>query len=69
LEGAADWLAREALARGLELGELEAAMLEAALAETRGNISAAARALGITRRALEYRIEAKRKADQEEAGA
>ena len=67
LEGAADWLAREALARGLELGELEAAMLEAALAETRGNISAAARVLGITRRALEYRIEAKRKAEQ--AGA
>lgn len=69
LEGAADWLAREALARGLGVGDVEAAMIDAALAETRGNMSAAARQLGITRRALEYRVEARKKQADAEASS
>ena len=56
LLGAADELARSALAHGLSVAEVEAAMLDRAVREARGNLSAAARALGITRRALEYRL-------------
>lgn len=53
--GAAGELARLALAQGLELDELSAACIERALREERGNASAAARRLGLSRRALEYR--------------
>ncbi|MFT7678120.1 MAG: DNA-binding NtrC family response regulator [Planctomycetota bacterium] len=53
--GAAGELARLALAQGLELDELSAACIERALQEERGNASAAARRLGLSRRALEYR--------------
>ncbi len=50
-------LARQALAQGLTLGDLESAMLHVAAAENRGNLSAAARQVGLTRRAFEYRLE------------
>ena len=56
LDGAARRVATEALAQGLSWEELELALFEQALAEQRGNLSAAARQLGITRRALEYRV-------------
>lgn len=55
LRGAAAELAREALATGVSLEELERSMIEEALAETRGNASAAARRLGLSRRAFDYR--------------
>ena len=45
-----------ALARGLSLDEWTQEMIQAALLEQRGNKSAAARRLGITRRALDYRL-------------
>lgn len=53
--GAQD-LARAALARGLSLQDWTREMIRAALEEQRGNKSAAARRLGITRRALDYRL-------------
>ena len=56
LVGAADRIAQEALAAGVEVEELVQTMLEAALAEARGNVSAAARRLGLSRRAFEYRL-------------
>jgi two-component system response regulator PilR (NtrC family) len=49
-------LARAALARGLSLEDWTREMIQAALEEQRGNKSAAARRLGITRRALDYRL-------------
>ena len=49
-------LARMALASGVELDALAHAMMEEALAEQRGNVTAAARQLGVSRRAFEYRI-------------
>jgi two-component system response regulator PilR (NtrC family) len=55
LAGAQD-LARAALARGLSLEDWTREMIQAALEEQRGNKSAAARRLGITRRALDYRL-------------
>jgi len=55
LAGAQD-LARAALARGLTLEDWTQEMIQAALEEQRGNKSAAARRLGITRRALDYRL-------------
>jgi DNA-binding NtrC family response regulator len=55
LAGADRSLARAALAQGLSLDRLTLAMLEEALAEQRGNLSAAARRLGLSRRAFEYR--------------
>ena len=55
LTGAQD-LARAALARGLSLDDWTQEMIQAALEEQRGNKSAAARRLGITRRALDYRL-------------
>ena len=67
LQGAADWIAREALARGLTVADVEAAMIQAAMHATRGNVSASARTLGLTRRALEYRVEALKKAAAESA--
>jgi DNA-binding NtrC family response regulator len=56
LVGVAEEIAARALAAGLTLGELERALLEQALREHRGNVAAAARALGLTRRAAEYRL-------------
>jgi DNA-binding NtrC family response regulator len=53
--GVAGELAERALAHGLTLEELEHAMLEAAFHQQRGNASGAARQVGLTRRAFEYR--------------
>jgi DNA-binding NtrC family response regulator len=64
IDGAADRLAREALSQGLGLEELSNALLDAALAEERGNVSAAARRVGLSRRAFEYR-RAKTEVDEE----
>lgn len=53
--GRADELARAALAHGVGAADLERAMIDAALEEERGNVAAAARRLGLTRRAFDYR--------------
>ena len=55
LEGAADRIAGEVLSHGVSLEELDFAVLRRALDEARGNLSAAARSLGLSRRAFEYR--------------
>jgi two-component system response regulator HydG len=61
-------LARAVLARGVTLAELERAVLARALEEQRGNASAAARQVGLTRRAFEYRLaEPAREARAEDA--
>jgi len=54
--GVPEELARQALAHGLTVDELTGAMLDEALAEQRGNVSAAARRVGLTRRAFDYRL-------------
>ena len=56
VRGSAGRIASEALAHGLRAEELDRALLEAALREERGNVSAAARRLGLTRRTFEYRL-------------
>ena len=56
-EGVVEELARSALAHGLRIQELELAMMDRALEEQRGNMSAAARQVGLTRRAFEYRLQ------------
>ena len=61
-------LARQALAHGLTLADLESALLERSLEESRGNLAAAARQVGLTRRALEYRLARRRDADEETSG-
>ena len=53
--GADQTLAREALAHGISLDGMTLAMIETALEEERGNVSAAARRLGLSRRAFDYR--------------
>jgi DNA-binding NtrC family response regulator len=55
LEGAADDLARTALAQGLTVDDMANAMMARALHDHRGNVSAAARSVGLTRRAFDYR--------------
>jgi two-component system response regulator FlrC len=55
LVGAARGVARAALAQGLGAEELLAALVAEALAAERGNASAAARRLGLTRRAFDQR--------------
>jgi two-component system response regulator PilR (NtrC family) len=57
LLGAADRLALQALAQGIGLERFEAALLRAAWTQERGNLSAAARAVGLSRRAFEYRLQ------------
>ena len=54
--GRAEELAQRALALGITADALEDALITAALREQRGNIAAAARQVGLSRRALEYRI-------------
>ena len=54
--GLAEDLATRALAAGLSVADLERALLDRALEENRGNLSAAARQVGLTRRAAEYRL-------------
>ena len=63
--GAAGKIARDVLARGLTLDELTYAVMEEAVREHRGNLSAAARSVGLSRRAFDYR----RKKLIEERGA
>jgi DNA-binding NtrC family response regulator len=56
-EGVAEDLARQALAHGIGLEALERAVIARAHSEQRGNVSAAARRLGLSRRAFETRHE------------
>jgi len=56
LSGAAEGLARSALALGLGVEDVLDALADEALREERGNVTAAARRLGITRRTLELRL-------------
>ena len=56
-------LADQALSHGVGLEDFERALLQAALAQARGNLSAAARAVGLTRRAFEYRVERQKSPD------
>jgi DNA-binding NtrC family response regulator len=49
-------LALRALSSGLTVGELELAMIVEAVTAQQGNLSAAARQVGISRRAVEYRL-------------
>ena len=50
-------VAERALAHGMTLADLEHSLLLAALRQQGGNVSAAARQVGLTRRAFEYRLE------------
>jgi len=56
VDGAAERLATEARAHGVGLDDLTRAVLEGALAAARDNASAAARSVGLSRRAFEYRL-------------
>ncbi len=71
LDEATDGVARElavtALAHGLSLEDLSRAVMDRALEEHRGNVSAAARQVGLTRRAFEYRS-SRRDEDEDEEG-
>lgn len=53
-------LAREALAHGVSVERIESAMIEEALRETRGNVTQAAKLVGLTRRAFDIRHEKKK---------
>lgn len=55
VRGRASELAQQALASGVRLDDLDAAVLSAALEESRGNVAAAARRVGLSRRAFDYR--------------
>ena len=63
--GVADEVAGRALSHGLTVDAVTQAMMERALAEQRGNVSAAARQVGLTRRAFDYRMA---RGQEEEAG-
>ncbi len=54
--GVAESLAQEALRHGLTVDAISQTMMERALEEQKGNVSAAARQVGLTRRAFDYRI-------------
>ncbi len=66
--GIAGWLAAGALRHGLGVEEVTRAMLERALIEQRGNLSAAARQVGLTRRAFDYRLARGSSPGEEEDG-
>jgi DNA-binding NtrC family response regulator len=53
--GMAQKLAAEALAHGIAADELESALFELALREEHGDVSAAARRVGLSRRTFDYR--------------
>ncbi len=55
LAGRAVELAQRALSLGITVDEFESALLDSALREQRGNLAAAARQVGLSRRAFEYR--------------
>lgn len=54
--------------QGVRLGELETYAYDAALAKSKGNVSAAARLLGVTSAQLDSRL-AKRQGTHSEAGS
>jgi len=56
LAGQSQEVAQRALSHGLSLEAVERALIETALREQRGNVAAAARQLGLTRRAFDYRV-------------
>jgi transcriptional regulator with PAS, ATPase and Fis domain len=64
IRGRASELAQHALASGVGLEELDAAVLAAALEESRGNVAAAARRVGLSRRAFDYRQKRSAEADR-----
>ncbi len=68
VSGVEDDLARRALAHGIDMEALNRAMMEQALIEQRGNVSAAARRVGLTRRAFEYRQARPNDSDESEPG-
>lgn len=55
VRGRAHEIAAEAFSAGVGIEELDRAMIEEALHQERGNVSAAARRIGLTRRAFDYR--------------
>ncbi len=65
--GVVEVLAASALAHGLDLESIGRAMMACALEQHRGNVSAAARQVGLTRRAFEYRLRTQGSVDQEES--
>ncbi len=68
VDGVCEELAERALAHGLNIDDITGAMMRSAMKLERGNVSAAARRLGVTRRALEYRTNSE-KAPIERRGA
>jgi DNA-binding NtrC family response regulator len=58
--GVPERLAREALSHGISLERFESALLDLAVRETRGNVTAAAKLVGLTRRAFDLRLERRR---------
>ena len=56
-KGPAMTLAQTALGENVQLDELESALIQAAVAASDGNLSAAARKLGLTRPQLSYRLD------------
>lgn len=55
VRGRAHEIAAEAFAAGVGIEELDRAIIEEALRQERGNVSAAARRIGLSRRAFDYR--------------
>ncbi len=68
-EGMLEALAGEALGQGFTIDELALAMMKRALGEQHGNVSAAARQVGLTRRAFDYRMSRSGPSESEEAGS
>jgi DNA-binding NtrC family response regulator len=66
--GVEEEVAVKALSHGLTVERLTRAMMERALEEQRGNVSAAARQVGLTRRAFDYRMARAADAGSEEEG-
>jgi DNA-binding NtrC family response regulator len=53
---------------GINLDEIERGLIEKALAKSEGNVTRAARLLGLTRRTLQYRLEKMQEEERERAG-
>ncbi|MFM7297619.1 MAG: sigma 54-interacting transcriptional regulator [Planctomycetota bacterium] len=62
--GRAEELAQRALALGITVDALETALIDVALREQRGNVAAAARQVGLSRRAFEYRVARRKSGDE-----
>ncbi|MDB5688656.1 MAG: DNA-binding protein Fis [Sphingomonas bacterium] len=63
--GAAGDIGGELLDRGLKTDDMMSAMIQAAMHRSRGNVSAAARLLGMTRMQLSYRLRNQAAADEQ----